>query len=85
VKTVAQAKALMEKIAYQLRPPETTTMAPCKLCGKSSPGGQACAECLCLQLETLIQNKGAVVRWSKSVKAAAEDEATILTYARRAK
>ena len=75
----------MANIAHQLRPPETTTMAPCKLCGNSSPGGQACADCLCLQLEALIQNKGAVVRWSKSVKAAAEDEVIIMAYARRAK
>ncbi|MGR4896644.1 hypothetical protein ACIPR8_15380 [Stenotrophomonas sp. LARHCG68] len=80
---VTKAKALMAKITYQLRPPETTTMAPCKNCGRSSPGGQSCADCLCTELETLIKNKGAVVRWSKSAKAAAEDEALILTYARR--
>jgi len=85
VSTVAEAKALMAKIAYQLRPPETTTMSPCKLCGSSSPGGQACSDCLCLQLEALIRNKGAVVRWTKSVKAAAEDEALILKYAQRAR
>jgi hypothetical protein len=83
VSKVAKAKVLMAKISYQLRPPETTTMAPCKLCGRNSPGGQACSDCLCLELETLIQNKGAVVRWSTSLKAAAEDEAMILSCAQR--
>lgn len=83
--TVAEAKALMAKIGYQLRPPETTTMAPCRRCGRSSPGGQACSECLCLELEVLIDNKGAVLRWARSVQAAVEDEAIILAYAKRAK
>lgn len=80
---VAKAKDLMAKITYQLRPPKSTTMAPCRLCGRKSPGGQPCANCLCLELEALIKNKGAVVRWSASAKAAAEDEALILTYAER--
>ncbi len=83
--TVIEAKALMAKIGYQLRPPETTTMAPCKRCGRSSPGGQACSDCLCVELEALIDNKGAVMRWARSVQAAAEDEAIILMYAKRAR
>lgn len=79
--TVKKAADLMLKITYQLRPPETTTMGPCRRCGRSSPGGQACSDCLCRDLEALIENKGAVMRWSRSAKAAADDEAMILTCA----
>lgn len=81
--TAKKARDLMLKITYQLRPPETTTMGPCKLCGRSSPGGQACSECLCRELEALIENKGAVMRWSRSTKAAVDDEAMILACAAR--
>lgn len=81
---VRQAKALMIKIAYQLRPPATTTMAPCTRCGKRSPGGQPCAQCLSDDLVTLISNRGAVMRWNASVKTAAEDEQTVLEYAKKA-
>lgn len=36
---VRQANALMVKIAHQLRPPATITMAPYARCGKRSPAG----------------------------------------------
>ncbi len=78
-----KAKELMNRINYQLRPPQETTMAPCRICGRSSPGGQPCSECLCTELADLIANRGAVTRWSSSVKAAAEDEEMILMYAQR--
>jgi hypothetical protein len=80
---VQKSKDLMTRIAYQLRPPRMTTMAPCRICGRTSPGGQPCSECLCVELATLIKNRGAVVRWANSVKAAAEDEATVLLYAQK--
>lgn len=81
---VRQAEALMLKIAYQLRPPVTTTMAPCARCGKRSPGGQPCAQCLSDDLATLINNRGAVMRWNASVKSATEDELTVLEHAKKA-
>lgn len=83
VHNVRQAEALIVKIAYQLRPPTTTTMAPCRRCGRRSPGGQPCADCLSDDLGELINNKGAVMRWVASLKAAAQDEQTILSYARK--
>lgn len=77
-----QATALMVKIVYQLRPPATTTMAPCFRCSSPSPGGQVCASCLNDDLGGLIKNRGAAVRWLNSVKQAARDERTVLSYAR---
>jgi hypothetical protein len=78
-----QATALMVKIVYQLRPPATTTMAPCFRCSSPSPGGQVCASCLDDDLGGLINNRGAAMRWLNSVKQAARDEQTVLSYARK--
>lgn len=78
-----QATALMVKIVYQLRPPATTTMAPCLRCSSPSPGGQICAACLDDDLGGLIKNRGAAVRWLNSVKQAAQDERTVISYAQK--
>ncbi len=80
---VNKSKDLMTRITYQLRPPQMTTMAPCRVCARPSPGGQPCSECLCLELADLINNKGAVMRWASSMKAAVQDQATILLYAEK--
>lgn len=78
-----QATALMVKIVYQLRPPATTTMAPCFRCSSPSPGGQVCASCLDDDLGGLIKNRGAAMRWLNSVKQATQDERTVISYAQR--
>lgn len=78
-----QATALMVKIVYQLRPPATTTMAPCFRCSSPSPGGQVCASCLDDDLGGLIKNRGAAMRWLNSVKQATQDERTVISYAQK--
>lgn len=75
------AAALMNKIAYQLRPASKTTMSPCVRCCRPSPGGQPCAKCLTDELGTLINNFGAASRWLESTKQASQDEGTVLRYA----
>lgn len=75
------ATALMNKIAYQLRPASKTTMSPCARCCRPSPGGQPCAKCLTDELGSLIENHGAAARWLESTKQATQDEGTVLRYA----
>ena len=75
------AAALMNKIAYQLRPASKTTISPCARCCRPSPGGQPCAKCLTDELGSLIENYGAAARWLESTKQATQDEGTVLRYA----
>lgn len=75
------AAALMDKIAYQLRPASKTTMSPCARCCRPSPGGQPCAKCLTDELGNLIKNYGAAARWLESTKQATQDAGTVLRYA----
>lgn len=82
MQTQRQATELMAKISYQLRPPASTTMAPCKSCQRPSPGGQPCAQCLAEELMRLIDNRGAVMRWMASLATLEEDQATIMAMAK---
>lgn len=76
-----QAGELMGLIVHQLRPAATTTMASCSRCGRTSPGGRICADCLGDDLGKMIGNKGAAMRWLESVRRATQDEGTVLLYA----
>ncbi len=77
----AKARALMTRVEYQLRPPDRTSMSSCLRCGRPSPGGQLCADCLCDDLAALINNVGAARRWLQSMKVATQDAGTVLAYA----
>lgn len=77
----AAAQALMGQIVHQLRLPAITTMAPCKRCASSSPGGQLCANCLCDDLGQLIRNHAAARRWLDSLKRTSLDQQAVISCA----
>ncbi|GHH52298.1 hypothetical protein [[Pseudomonas] boreopolis] len=79
----ARAVDLMTKIMYQCRPPETTTMAQCRVCRAPSPGGMECARCLTDELGILIGNRGAAMQWFGSFLKVKQDESHVFLCARR--